>query len=30
MNSKEKVLAALDLDLSVVPRNKVEFDPTEY
>ena len=25
-----KVLAALDLDLSVVPRNKVAFDPTEY
>ena len=25
-----KVLAALDMDLSVVPRNKEEFDPTEY
>ena len=25
-----KVLAALDLDLSVVPRNKAEFDPTAY
>lgn len=25
-----RVLAALDLDLSVVPRRKTEFDPTEY
>jgi HTH-type transcriptional regulator/antitoxin HipB len=25
-----KVLAALDMDLSVVPRRKAEFDPTEY
>lgn len=25
-----KVLAALDMDLSVVPRNKAEFDPAEY
>jgi len=25
-----KVLAALDMDLSVVPRKKAEFDPTEY
>lgn len=25
-----KVLAALDMDLSVVPRQKAEFDPTEY
>lgn len=25
-----KVLAALDKDLSVVPRQKAEFDPTEY
>lgn len=25
-----KVLAALALDLSVVPRRKAEFDPTEY
>jgi len=25
-----KVLAALDMDLSVVSRNKAEFDPTEY
>ena len=25
-----KVLAALDMDLSVVPRRKAGFDPTEY
>ncbi len=25
-----KVLAALGMDLSVVPRKKAEFDPTEY
>ncbi|MEJ2426732.1 MAG: helix-turn-helix transcriptional regulator [Candidatus Thiodiazotropha sp.] len=25
-----KVLAALDLDLTVVPRRKVDFDPTDY
>ena len=25
-----KVLAALDMDLSVVPRRKAAFDPTEY
>ncbi len=25
-----KVLAALEMDLSVVPRRKAEFDPTEY
>lgn len=25
-----KVLAALDMDLSVVQRQKAEFDPTEY
>ncbi len=25
-----KVLAALDMDLSVVPRRKATFDPTEY
>ncbi len=25
-----KVLAALDMDLSVIPRRKAEFDPTEY
>jgi len=25
-----KVFAALDMDLSIVPRKKAEFDPTEY
>ncbi len=25
-----RVLAALDLDLSVIPRRKTGFDPTEY
>ncbi len=25
-----KVLAALDLDLSIIPRKKTGFDPTEY
>lgn len=25
-----KVLAALDMDLSIVPRRKADFDPTEY
>jgi HTH-type transcriptional regulator/antitoxin HipB len=25
-----KVLAALDLDLSIIPRQKAEFDPTQY
>jgi len=25
-----RVLAALDLDLSIVPRRKARFDPTEY
>ncbi len=25
-----KILAALDLDISIVPRKKAEFDPTEY
>ena len=25
-----KVLAALDMDLSIVPRRKAEFDPTKY
>jgi HTH-type transcriptional regulator/antitoxin HipB len=25
-----KVLAALDMDLSIVPRRKTDFDPTEY
>jgi HTH-type transcriptional regulator/antitoxin HipB len=25
-----RVLAALDMDLSIVPRHKAGFDPTEY
>ena len=25
-----KVLAALDMDLTIVPRRKAEFDPREY
>ncbi len=25
-----RVLAALDMDLSIVPRRKAEFDPKEY
>ncbi len=25
-----KILAALDLDISIVPRKKAEFDPAEY
>ncbi len=25
-----RVLAALDMDLSIVPRSKAGFDPTEY
>ena len=25
-----RVLAALDMDLSIVPRRKARFDPTEY
>jgi HTH-type transcriptional regulator/antitoxin HipB len=25
-----RVMAALDMDLSIVPRRKAEFDPTEY
>jgi len=25
-----RVLAALDLDLSIIPRRKTGFDPTEY
>ncbi|MCP4402080.1 MAG: helix-turn-helix domain-containing protein [bacterium] len=25
-----KILAALDLDLSIIARKKAEFDPTEY
>jgi HTH-type transcriptional regulator/antitoxin HipB len=30
LDSLLKVLAALDMDLSVVPRRKATFDPTEY
>lgn len=30
MDTVIKVLAALDLDLSVISRRKAEFDPTEY
>ena len=30
MDSVIKVLAALDMDLSIIPRQKPEFDPTEY
>ncbi len=25
-----RVLSALDMDLSIIPRRKAEFDPTEY
>ncbi|MEW5944250.1 MAG: helix-turn-helix domain-containing protein [Pseudomonadota bacterium] len=25
-----KVLAALDMDMALIPRRKAEFDPTEY
>lgn len=25
-----RVLAALDMDLSIIPRRKARFDPTEY
>lgn len=25
-----RILAALDMDLSIMPRRKSEFDPTEY
>lgn len=25
-----KVMAALDMDLSIIPRRKAKFDPTEY
>ena len=25
-----RILAALDMDLSIVPRRKARFDPTEY
>ena len=30
LDSVIKVLAALDMDLSVIPRHKADFDPTEY
>jgi HTH-type transcriptional regulator/antitoxin HipB len=30
MDTVLKVLAALELDLTVVPRRKASFDPTEY
>ncbi len=30
LNTIIKVIAALDMDLSIVPRNKAEFDPTKY
>lgn len=30
MDTVLKVLAALKLDLTVVPRRKASFDPTEY
>ncbi len=30
LDTVTKVLAALDMDLSVIPRRKDEFDPTEY
>jgi len=30
LNTIIKVVAALDLDLSVIPRRKAEFDPREY
>ena len=30
LNTVIKVLAALEMDLSVIPRRKTEFDPTEY
>ncbi len=30
LDSVMRVLSALDLDLSVVPRRKTGFDPTEY
>ena len=30
LNTVMRVLAALDLDLSVVPRRTTGFDPTEY
>ena len=30
LDTVTRVLAALDLDLSIVPRRKTGFDPTEY
>ena len=30
LDTMVKILAALDLDISIVPRKKAEFDPTEY
>ena len=30
LDTVTRVLAALDLDLSIVPRRKTWFDPTEY
>lgn len=30
LNTVIKVLAALEMDLAVIPRRKAEFDPTEY
>ena len=30
LNTITRVLAALDLDLSIVPRRTAEFDPTNY
>jgi HTH-type transcriptional regulator/antitoxin HipB len=30
LDTVRKILAALDMDISVVPRQKAEFDPTEY
>ena len=30
LNTINRVLAALDLDLSIVPRRTAEFDPTNY
>ena len=30
LNTVIRVLAALDMDLSIIPRQKAGFDPTEY
>ena len=30
LNTVIKILAALDMDLSIVPHRKAGFDPTEY